>query len=154
MENKFIVFLTVVAVSVVLAVCLFFACNKNINILNIFFQNTEQKQLSPAEIMEIIKTDKDYNELLTFIGNFDPEIIEYKKLGPDEYKSIKDNWQKEQLNERIALVDKISLTDSTYWVELKNLNDKTKGLRMVIDTKEKKSFLLIAAMFVSADVGI
>jgi len=111
-------------------------------------------QLSPEEIMDIIKTDKDYNELLSFITGFDPEVVSYIKLDPNGYQIIKTQWQDQGLGERINMVDKLNLKDSTYWIELKNKADETKGLRMILDTKEKKSLLLIAALSVTAGIGI
>jgi hypothetical protein len=45
--------------------------------------------LSLDEIMEMIKTDKDYNDLSGFIEGFNPEVVSYLKLGPNEYKKIK-----------------------------------------------------------------
>jgi len=113
-----------------------------------------QNQLSPAEIMDIIKTDKDYNDLSKFVTGFNPEIIDYIKLSPNEYKKIRLEWQDQGFGDRIGIIDKISLTDFTYWIELRNKNDETKGLRIILDTKEKKSLLLIAALSVRAGVGL
>jgi hypothetical protein len=113
-----------------------------------------QKELTPEEIMEVIKTDKDYNDLSGFIKGFDPAIVDYIKLGPDEYKKMKLEWQKQGLGDRIGMVDKLTLTDSTYWIELKNKKDESKGLRMILDVKEKKSLLLIAALSIKAGIGL
>jgi len=125
----------------------FLTKNYNVN-------ETVLEKLSVSEIMDIIKTDKDYNDLSKFVTGFNPEIINYIKLGPDEYKKVKPDWQEQGLGDRIKLVDKLNLNDSTYWIELKNKNDETKGLRMILDTKEKKSLLLIAALSIKAGIGI
>jgi len=122
-------------------------------------QNTDENQnisggLSPQEIMEIAKTDKDYNDLSEFVKDFDPKIVAYDKFGQTEYNNIKQQWQEQGLNDRIGIIDKIELTDSTYWIELKNKNNEDKGLRMIFDIKEKKSLLLIATLNVEAGVGI
>ena len=103
--------------------------------------------------MEIIKTDKDYDDLFEFIKDFDPEIIVYTKLGSDEYKKIKAEWLKQGFSDRIGVIDKINLTNSCYWVELKNKNDQTKGLRIILDVKEKKSLFLVASLSVEAGIG-
>ena len=104
--------------------------------------------------MGIIKTDKDYSGLSNFVMGFDPEIVNYIKLGPDEYKKIKPEWQKQGFGDRISIVDKINLTNSTYWIELKNKKDHSKGLRMIIDIKTKKSLLLMASLSIGVGVGI
>ena len=127
----------------------FLTKNYNVNV-----NETVQEKLSVSEIMDIIKTDKDYNDLSKFVTGFNPEIIDYIKLGPNEYKKIKPDWQKQGLGDRVKMVDKLNLNDSTYWIELKNKSEETKGLRMILDTKDKKSLILIAALSIKAGIGI
>jgi hypothetical protein len=112
------------------------------------------KGITPEEIMEIIKTDKDYNDLSGFIKDFEPEVVSCIKLGADEYKKIKPEWQEQGFEDRIGAVDGIELTDSTYWIELKNKKDETKGLRMILDIKERKSLLLIASLSINVGIGM
>jgi len=157
MKNKLVESFLIVGIVILLAVgfCYFSDGKINIFLKNENQNQAVQKELGAKEIMEIIKTDKDYNDLADFVKNFDEiEVVDYKKLGLNEYKNIKEMWQAENLDDRIALVDKINLTDSTYWIEVKNRTDTTKGLRMVLDTKENKSLLLIATMSISAGIGI
>ena len=104
--------------------------------------------------MEIIKTDKDYNELSGFIKGFDPKVITYIKLGPNEYKTLRPIWQNQGFADRVKIIDKIKLTDSCCWIEIKNKNDETKGLRMILDTKENKSLILIASLLINTGVGM
>ena len=104
-------------------------------------------------IMDIIKTDKDYPDFLTVDKNFYPVLADYEKLGPAEYKIKRAEWIKQNLSSRTDLLDKLQLTDSTYWVELKNKNDENKGLLAVIDTKQNKSLLIIATVYIKANVG-
>ena len=113
----------------------------------------DQIELSAEKIMEIIKTDKDYSELSKFIEGFDPKIVAYIKLGPNEYGKIKPEWQEAGFEERTKIIDGLKLTEYTYWVELKNKHHETKGLRTILDTKENKSLLLMASMSVSAGIG-
>ena len=118
-------------------------------------RNGIQNRLSPSAVMEIIKTDKqDYKDLTKFVQNFSPEITSYIKLGPNEYNNIKTKWTKEGFQYRIPLIDKLKLTDSTYWIEMSNTNDASKGLLTIIDTKTQKCLLLIGALSVKASVGI
>jgi len=156
MKKKIIVLLIILVVVCLLGVCsvIFqkYIFNNFSNIPNA--NQIVQKELNAEEIMDIIKTDKDYNDLSKFVTGFNPEIIDYIKLGPDEYKNIKLEWQEQGLGDRVGLVDKLNLTDSTYWIEVKNKNDETKGLRMIIDAKDKKSLLLIAALSIKAGIGI
>jgi len=149
------IIILVVVVFLVGFFCLFLYNNKlkTLDVLPSNGQST-QEELSASEIMEIIKTDKDYAELSEFIKDFEPQIVSYEKLGPAEYGIIKIEWQNAGFEERIKMVDEIKLTDSTYWIELKNKNDETKGLLVLLDVKEKKSFLLIAALSISVGVGI
>lgn len=113
-----------------------------------------QKELSVSEIMQIVKTDAGYNNISKFMDNFDPELISYSKLGAGDYQKIKPEWQKQSLESRVSLVDKVALTNSTFWVEIKNKNDSTKGLLVILDTKEKKSLLLITTLSVKVSAGI
>ena len=113
-----------------------------------------QKELSIAEIMETIKTDKDYADLLTFINGFNPEITNYIKLGRNEYDEIKPDWGKQGFGDRIKIIDEINLNNFTYWIELKNKNDETKGLQTIIDVQKNKSLLLIATLSIKASVGL
>jgi len=112
------------------------------------------KQLRLEEILDIIKTDKDYNEAVGFIKGFNPEIVSYLKFGPAEYQKIKKEWQEKGLKKRIENFDKIGLTGSTYWVEIRDKNDSTKGLIAIIDVKEKKSLLLMLSLSIKANVNI
>ena len=98
--------------------------------------------------MEIIKTDKDYSDLSQFVIDFDPEIITYTKFRPEEYAAVKSEWQEQGFGDRVALIDEVNLTNDTYWVELKNKNDETKGLRAIIDINQKKSLLLIGSLLI------
>jgi len=154
MKRRLIVLLIILVVVCLLGVCSVFIFSREEKVLNISANVSIENKLSPVEIMDIIKTDKDYNDLSKFVTGFNPEIINYIRLGPDEYKKIKPDWQEQGLGDRIKLVDKLNLNDSTYWIELKNKNDETKGLRMILDTKEKKSLLLIAALSIKAGIGI
>jgi len=157
MKRKILIISALVIIAIILlSAYFFFTFPKEAeapNTLSAESQNVKG-EMSPAEIMEVIKTDKDYNDLASFISGFDPEIITYTKLGPAEYEKIKPEWQKQGLADRITAIDKINLTDSTYWIELKSRNDETKGLRTVIDTKTKKSLLLIAALSIKAGIGL
>ena len=145
MKNKNL--LTIILIAVVVMALLVFGI--------IFFVNEKSDGLLKIdELMAIIKTDKDYSGLSDFVSGFDPEIVAYTKLSPNEYQKIKTGWQEQGLADRIRLVDGLTLTDSTYWVELKNINDQTKGLRMIIDTKTKTSLLLMASLLISAGVGM
>ncbi|MCX6720631.1 MAG: hypothetical protein NTW11_02400 [Candidatus Staskawiczbacteria bacterium] len=142
-ENKnLVIYLVIFGVALLLIICSIFS------VLNL------QQKLNPAQIMEIIKTDKDYSGLSTFVSGFDPEIITYKKLGPNEYKNLKQAWQSQGLADRVKLVDALTLTNSTYWIELRNKNDQTKGLRTIIDVKTKTSLLLMAALSINVGVGM
>lgn len=145
MENKnLIIFLIIV---ILLVVCLFIFPGKEEN-LDI------QNKLSTGEIMEMIKTDKDYDDLSEFIKDFEPEVANYIKLGKDEYRKIRPEWQEQGLGDRIGTVDKIDLTDFCYWIELENKKDETKGLRMILDVEEGKSLLLVASLSIKAGVGL
>lgn len=143
-KKNLLVFIVVVILVVILLGLYYFS--------DVF--NKNQNRLSAGEIMEIIKTDKDYNELSGFIGDFEPEIVDYIKFGPNEYQAIKPKWQEKGLTDRIGLVDKINLTNSTYWIELKNKKDESKGLRIILNINERKSLLLIAALSVEAGLGL
>jgi len=153
MKNKsFILSVIIIALAFLSAVYFIFIPWLKINILNNSQNN--QEQLSAVEIMEIIKTDKDYNDLSNFIKDFEPEIVSYEKMGPNEYEIIKPEWQEKGFEDRITAIDKITFTDSTYWIELKNKQDKTKGLRMILDVKEKISLFLVASLSIEAGIGI
>lgn len=143
MKIKSLVIVLLVVIAMI--VCVVLVLNRNPKV---------EDKLNIAEIMEMIKTDKDYNDLLSFVNGFDPEVVDYVKIGPKEYKKLKTDWQNQGLAERVKSVDQISLTNFTYWVELKNKNDTTKGLITILDTKEKKSLLLIATLAVEANLGI
>lgn len=158
-KKKLIISLVIVVVVFLLVVCSFFVFLGKGKILdifsNIFDKNQNiQKELSSEEIMGMIKTDKDYNDLSKFIKDFDPEVVSYIKLGSDEYKKVKPEWQKQGFEDRITAVDKINLTDFCYWIELKDKKDETKGLRTILDVKEKKSLLLIASLSIKAGIGL
>jgi len=145
MENKnLIIFLIIV---ILLVICLFIFPGKEEN-LDI------QNKLSAGEIMEMIKTDKDYDDLSEFIKDFEPEVANYIKLGEDEYRKIRPEWQEQGFGDRIGIVDKINLTASCYWIELENKKDETKGLRMILDVEEGKSLLLVASLSIKAGVGL
>lgn len=103
--------------------------------------------------MAIVKTDSNYNDFTSLVKNFNPELVNYLKLGPEEYKTLRAQWEKQGLSDRNKLTDAVKLTDSTYWVELKNKNDKSRGLFAIIDTKEKKSLLIIASISIEAGIG-
>ena len=156
MKNRLVLFLIILVVVCLLGICSVVFQKYIFN----NFSNTPdinqiaQKDLSVEEIMDIIKTDKDYNDLSKFVTGFNPEIIKYIKLGPTEYKKIKPEWDAQGFGDRINMVDKLDLNNSTYWIELKNKNDETKGLRTILDAKEKKSLLLIAALSIKAGIGI
>lgn len=147
LNRKFISLLIIIVIIFLLGVC-FFAY------FNYLKPRNNEIKLNPDEILKIAKTDKDYADIANLMENFNPEIIAYEKLGSTEYQKVKSIWKDQGFESRIGLVDKITLTDSTYWVELRNKNDETKGLRLILDTKENKSLLLIAAMSVSAEVGM
>ncbi len=109
---------------------------------------------APQEIMQMIKTDKDYKDFSDLVKNFNPEIVNYIKLGSAEYEKIRPEWQEEGFGDRVAAIDKIKLTDSTYWVELKNKNDETKGLRALLDLAGKKSLFLAGSILINASLGL
>lgn len=144
MNKKIIILLSTIIVVTILLAIGFFTYQK----LNL--KQDINPQLNPDQIMQIAKTDKDYAEVSSFLVNFDPEIITYTKLGLTEYNKLKPEWKNQGFEDRINLIDKLTLTNSTYWIELKNKNDETKGLRLVLDTKENKSILLIVSLSVSA----
>lgn len=148
MNKKIIYILLIITAIIFLAVSFFAYFN--------YYEKPikEERRLNPDEILQIAKADKDYAEVSNFVKDFSPEIVAYEKLGIAEYKKIKTEWEKQGLGDRIKLVDKLNLTENTYWIELKNKNDKDKGLRLVLDTKEKKSLLLIVSLAVNAGVGI
>ena len=154
-NKKIIISIAIVVAVLLLAVCLFFIfpVKEKTLISPVAIQNV-QNGLSASQIMKVIKTDKDYNELSSFIKGFNPEVISYIKLGPNEYKAIRPIWQNQGFGDRIKIVDKIKLTDSCCWIEIKNKNDETKGLRMILDTKENKSLLLIASLSITAGVSM
>ena len=141
-----------IVVVFLLGIYFIFVFSEKEKILDI--QKELSSELSPEEIMEIIKTDKDYNDLSDFIKDFEPGVANYIKLGQNEYRKIRLEWQEQDLGDRIGTVDKINLTDFTYWIELKNKKDETKGLRMVLDVKERKSLLLIASLSIKVGVGL
>ena len=156
-ENKNLaIYLVILVVLILVLIYSILACPFKSKILNTFFCvfTIQQQKLSPSEIMEIIKTDKDYPGLSVFVLGFNPEIVAYTKLGPNEYQKIKSRWQQQGLESRVKIVDGINLTNSTHWIELKNKNDQTKGLRMIIDTKTKTSLLLMASLSINAGVGM
>ena len=107
-------------------------------------------------VMEIVKTDKDYNDALSIIKDFAPELVNQIKLGPTEYQKLKPQWEKEgsDMAGISQVIDAINLNDSTYLVSIQNKNDKTKGLLAVIDTNTKKSLAVIATIKIEAGVGI
>lgn len=113
-----------------------------------------QQKLSSEEVMEIVKSDVNYSDIEKFLENFEPEIFVYNKLGESEYQKIKPEWKKQGFGDRVDLIDKIDLTDSTYWIELKNKKEETKGLRVVLDIKEKKSLLIIPTLSVKAGMSL
>ena len=154
MKRRLIVLLIVLVVVCLLGVCSVLIFSREEKVSSISTDQIIQNKLSSAEIMDIIKTDKDYNDLSKFVTGFNPEIINYIKLGPAEYKKLKLEWQEQGLGDRVDMVDKLNLNDSTYWIELKNKSEETKGLRMIIDAKEKKSLLLIASLSIKAGIGI
>jgi hypothetical protein len=159
-KNLIVILIVIIAIAVVLSAAyfLYFSPGKK-SIFNTSSSVTGNSpavkgELTAGQIMEIIKTDKDYNDLTSFIKGFDPEVTSYIKLGPDEYQKIKPDWEKQGFGYRIEIVNKLALTDSTYWAELKNKNDTTKGLLTIIDVKANKSLLLIAALSIKAGVGM
>lgn len=111
-------------------------------------------RLSVQEVMDIIKTDKDYNDLSDFLKGFNPQLVTYIKFGPNEYKTIKPEWVKQGLAGRTDLIDKVTLTDSTYWVKVVDKKTTSKGLQAVIDITSRKSLLLIASMSIEAGIGL
>lgn len=147
LSKKLISLLIIVSIIFFLGVCFF-------TYFNYLKPKNNEIKLNPDEILQIAKADKDYADISNIMVNFDPKIKTYEKLGPEEYSKIKSKWKDEGFESRIELVDKITLTNSTYWIEITNNNDENKGLRMILDTKENKSLLLIAALSVSAGVGI
>ena len=154
-NKKIIISIAIVVAVLLLAVCLFFIfpIKEKTLVGPVAIQNVKNG-LDASQIMEIIKTDKDYNELSGFIKGFNPEVIKYIKLGPNEYKTLKPIWQNEGFADRIKIVDKIKLTDFCYWIEIKNKNDETRGLRIILDTKENKSLLLIASLSISTGISM
>ena len=118
-------------------------------------QNTNPNgQLSSAQIMQVIKTDKDYANLSGFIKDFDPVVVNYIKLGPTEYTAIKPEWIKQGFADRIKIVDNVNLTNSTYWIEVKNKKDPNKGFQTIIDTNQNKSILLMASLVINASLSM
>jgi hypothetical protein len=109
--------------------------------------------LTLAQIMDIVKVDKDYSDFNGLVKSFSPELVDYEKMSPQEYKILRAKWEKEGLDSRNKLTDAVKLTDSTYWVELVNKNDKSRGLLAIIDIKEKKSLLIIASISIEAGIG-
>ena len=116
--------------------------------------NNPNGQLTTGEIMNIIKGDKNYNNLSSFTKNIDPEISNYIKLGPTEYAAIKPEWQKQGFADRIKIVDGVNLTNSTYWIELKDKKNPNKGLQIIIDVQQKKSLLLMASLTINASLSM
>jgi len=156
-NKKLVISLIVAAVFLAIVFLLFFLGNQKAVYINPKGSAQNQNIMpepSPQEIMQIIKTDKDYNDFSDLVKNFNPEIAGYIKLEPEEYAKIKPEWQKQGFGDRVAAIDKIKLTDSTYWVELKNKNDETKGLRALLDLAEKKSLFLAGSISINASVGL
>jgi uncharacterized protein YxeA len=143
-KNLIIIIIAVVALAI-LAAGYFWLANS--------VKHGSKTNLSLAQIMDIVKTDKDYNDFTSLVKNFDPELTGYKKFGPEEYKTLRADWEKQGLSDRNKLTDAVKLNDYTYWVELVNKNDKSRGLYAVIDTKEKKSLLIIASISIEAGIG-
>jgi hypothetical protein len=151
MQRKFIIFSGTIVAVFLAAYFLFLGAGEKTSSQNTTAGQDASLQLSPQEVMEIMKTDKDYNDYSNLTKDFNPEIAGYMKLGPQDYEKIKAEWKEQGFGDRISAIDKINLTDSTYWVELKNINDEKKGFRVLVDTKEKKS--LFTAAFVFVEMG-
>jgi len=150
MARKSIVLLIIILTILLVAILLLFPrANKQANPLP-----GNQAELSPQQILDIMKTDKDYNDFSDITSNFDPETAVYTKLGPQEYQEIRQEWQKQGLQDRISAIDKITLTDSTYWVELKNKNDETKGLRALVDIRAGESLFMAGSLLIQANIGL
>jgi hypothetical protein len=154
MQKKLIVFLIIIVAVILAAAFLLAGAGKGLLPKNPAGGQDTKLELGAQEIMEIMKTDKDYNDYSNLTKDFNPEIAGYMKLGPQEYQKIKPQWQEQGFGDRISAIDKIKLTDSTYWVELKNRNDETKGLRALVDIKEKKSLFMAASVLVVSGVGM
>ena len=173
MSKKIIISLTIIVVAaVLLSVAFYFLIffkKNSAPIIPLKEQSSETQTTTPPvivqnespfkaitlkEIMDIIKTDKDYNSLSGFLKDFDPKLATYIRLGPKEYEAIKPVWQKKGFDGRIDLIDKITLTDSTYWAEIANKNGGDKKLLALLDITSPSPLLLIVSMSVTAGVGI
>lgn len=111
-------------------------------------------KLSPTDAMEIAKTNGAYKYLEGFAKSFNPEISSYIKLSPSDYATLKPQWQKQGLGARNKYIDNVKLNESTYWIEIKNKNDETRSLQMVVDVQQKKCLFLMAAMTINASVSM
>jgi len=147
MSKKIILFIACLIILVAILGSLFWATS-------FYNKQYSYSQPSVAEVMEMIKTDKDYNDLTTFIKNFEPQIAIFTKFSPTDYKRIKPGWQKQGRESIIKIVDEVSLNKSTYWIEIKDTKDKTKGLMTILDLKNKKSVLLMASLSIEASLGL
>ena len=116
-------------------------------------ESTPSASLSLGQIMGILQNSSDYAEFLASAGSFDPELGNYFKLGPAEYQQIKPQWQEQGFEDRFAIVDELNLTDSTYWVELKN---KVKGpnLLTIVDINQKTCLLVMGSIVIEAGMSL
>ena len=146
-SKKLVVVLIILALIVVLGVFVYSFVPKNP------VDSGHGEVLSLEQVTDILQTSPDFAEFLASAGTFDPELGDYLKLGPAEYQQIKPKWQQDGFEDRTKIIDELNLTDSTYWVQLKN---KRQGpdLLTIVDINQKTTLLVMGSIVIKAGVGL
>jgi hypothetical protein len=104
----------------------------------------KDNEINVEQIIEIVKTDKDYDDFLAIVPDFEAELESYTKLSPADYEEVKPEWNKTNstMYGMSDIIDTLKLTNSTYLVKLKDKNNENKGLIAVVDVEKNRSLIL------------
>ena len=80
---------------------------------------TQDKINNISYLMDVIELDKDYSEFTQIVPEFDPLIKDVANFSDNDYELLKQIWEENMLV-LVPFFDNLTLTDSTFLVELSN----------------------------------
>lgn len=116
---------------------------------NVFVEGVveEKYPFTTENFMSIIFTDVDYADFNLFYPEFEPDLKSYIHFSKSDYLKLREVWIVDDAKKVfIPIVDKLELTENTYFVEFVGKVNINTGLIAIVDIKTNESLKIISVM--------